>query len=169
MNEQYIIKVAESYLGEQETPGNSGWVDKDFERQMRNVGWQPGHAWCSYFCELVMKKAYAGNPMLLNAFDKLFSPSATATFSNFAGSKMFPVLKKPEPGALVVWRYGQGWTGHIGIVTSELQGSSFKTIEGNTNKAGEREGMFVMRKTRMHGATVLSKGLNLLGYIKVAR
>jgi hypothetical protein len=167
MNAQRIIEVAEKYLGKEEVSGNRGFKDKAFEASMKAVGWKVGDAWCSYFCELVAKEAFAGDAAKLAAFNKLFSPSATATFANFKGSKLFPVLSKPQPGALVVWRYGQGWTGHIGIVTDPIIGNKFGTIEGNTNKQGEREGIFVMRKVRVHGATVLAKGLNLIGYISL--
>ena len=41
----------------------------------------------------------------------------------------------------------------------------FTTIEGNTNAAGEREGMFVMRKDRRTGLPFKEKGLNLIGFI----
>ena len=43
---------------------------------------------------------------------------------------------------MAVWRLGNGWQGHIGIVIDVHQGK-FSTIEGNTNDKGGREGYIV--------------------------
>jgi hypothetical protein len=56
-----------------------------------------------------------------------------------------------------------GWTGHIGIV-SEVSETSFKCIEGNTNKAGGREGIEVAEKTRTYQWKAIN-GLQLVGFI----
>ena len=130
---------------------------------MKAVGWQIGHSWCCYFTELVAKEAFASDPDKVKAFDKLFQPSCTATYANFSGSSLFKVGKAPRPGALMVWRLGQGWKGHIGIVESAKDGI-INTIEGNTNDAGGREGIEVARKRRKHVWTN-GPGLNLVGFI----
>ena len=163
MELQKLLDVAISYLGQQETSGNSGFMNPEFERKMLATGWQKSHSWCCYFCELVAKEAAGVGTEEWNRLDKLFQPSCTATWANFAGSEYYKVGKTPKPGSLIVWRYGQGWRGHIGIVES-AKGKVINTIEGNTNKAGSREGTHVLRKQRKLEFTD-NIGLNLIGFI----
>lgn len=158
-----IVQIAEKYVGQTEISGNRGWKDKVFEDKMKAVGWSTGQAWCAYFTELVWKEA--AQPAQRTALDTLFSPSATATFANFKGTKFYRTGHLPKPGALVVWRYGNGWQGHIGIVTRVLDGARFETVEGNTNSAGSREGLFVMRRVRSNIPANSMKGLNLIGFV----
>jgi len=153
--------IARKYLGQRETPNNSGFKDKAFEKKMTEVGWSKSLAWCSYFAELVWKEAF---PEKKKEFDKLFSGSATATFKNFELAK-WKVGGIPKPGALVVWRYGNGWQGHIGIVSTVRDNGIFTSIEGNTNAAGGREGIEVAEKVRNHLAPYTANGLNIIGFI----
>jgi hypothetical protein len=162
MDAKKLVEVAASYVGQREINGNLGFRDVDFEHKMKAVGWRKTDSWCCYFMEMVAKEAGA-SPAEWEAFDRLFTPSCTATYANFAGSKMFKVGKVPKPGALMVWRLGQGWKGHIGMVES-VKGDVLITIEGNTDAAGGREGVEVARKRRRHVWTN-GKGLNLVGYI----
>ena len=153
-----IVEIAKGYVGQEELPNNSGFKNKDFEKRMKEVGFQKGQAWCSYFAELVWKEA--GEDV------KPFSASAFKTYLNYekAGRKG---EVKPVPGSLVVWRSvvnGQPqWAGHIGIVV-EVSEDSFKTIEGNTNAKGGREGIQVALKTRQYNWSA-EKGLRLIGFI----
>ena len=158
-----ILKIAASYVGQREISGNKGWNDGNFWAKMRTTGWSSGQSWCAYFTELVWTEAYEGSDLKKSVIS-LFSASATATYANFSGSKYFKVGKVARPGALAVWRYGVGWRGHIGIVES-VKGSTFICIEGNTNNAGEREGVMVMRKTRRTDVKHSGSGLNLIGFI----
>lgn len=161
---EQILTAARKYIGQTETKGNTGFIDKTFQKQMESVGWNKTQSWCAYFSELAWKEGFSGHP-LLAALDKLFSPSATATYANFSGSTLFKNGSKPKPGALVVWRHGKGWQGHIGIVEEVLPNNSFISIEGNTNQAGSREGVAVLRKTRKLGELYKANGLNIIGFI----
>lgn len=163
MTPEKIVETAQKYIGQQEKRGNRGWMDPAFEAAMRQVGWQPTHSWCCYFTELVAKEAFGRGSQQWKAFDKLFQPSCMATYANFSGSSLFKVGKVPRPGALMVWRHGQGWKGHIGVVETVKDGV-VTTIEGNTNNAGSREGTHVLRKTR-RVAWTNGLGLNLVGFI----
>lgn len=163
MTAEDIVRIAARYVGQAEVAGNKGWIDKDFEARMKAVGWAPTHSWCCYFCELVAKEAAGKGTDDWKAFDKLFQPSCTATYSNFAGSERYKVGKVPRSGSLMVWRHGQSWKGHIGIVEA-VEGKIIHTIEGNTNKAGSREGTHVLRKRRNYVWTN-GAGLNLIGFI----
>lgn len=159
-----VLAAAKKYIGETEKTGNSGFIDPAFQKKMESVGWNNGQSWCAYFAELAWKEGFAGHP-LLPSLDKLFSPSATATFANFSGSKLFKTGTTPALGALVVWRHGNGWQGHVGIVSSIVDKTTFKAIEGNTNAAGSREGVAVLEKTRKLGEPFKAQGLNVVGFV----
>ena len=167
MTSSQIVKVAQSYLNQEEKPGNKGWKDPSFEAKMKAVGWKPTDAWCCYFAELVAKEAFGPGPTW-DALDRLFSPNCQATYANFSQSKLFKVGKIAKPGALAVWRMGKTWKGHIGIVeTVKFDANSvrvFTCIEGNTNAAGGREGTHVLRKNR-RAVWTNGSGLNLTGFI----
>lgn len=163
-----IVRIALSYVGIKEISGNKGWENKAFQQKMVDMGWGLGQAWCSYFGELVWKEAYAGQKDVVKMLDRLFSASATATYANFQGSQYFQVTKKPEAGALAIWRYGMDWKGHLAVVTVPLS-NKFETAEGNGNAEGGREGLEVVNKkgakARALDFTVKAKGLNLLGFV----
>lgn len=164
MTAQRIVQIATGYIGQREVSGNRGWRDKAFEAKMKATGWQSGHAWCAYFTELVWTEAYKGTDHA-KRFVSLFSPSATATFSNFSGSQFYKTGTRPQPGALAVWRYGTGWKGHIGVVDAIVDSQTFTCIEGNTNAAGGREGVAVARKRRKVALGGRGPGLNLIGFV----
>lgn len=164
MIEQKIVDTALKYIGQTEKPANSGFNDADFERRMKDVGWEKGLSWCSFFAELCYKEAYSQTPETA-ALDKLFSGSATTTFKNFDLAKNgWTTGKIPKPGSLAVWRYGVGWQGHIGIVISSTE-NNFQTVEGNTNDKGGREGYIVAQKTRFLRDKISANGLNLIGFV----
>lgn len=163
MTHDKIIETAKKYIGKTETPNNSGFNDKVFQNRMEAVGWQKGHAWCCYFCELVWKEAY--NDAAMNAeLSKIFLASATATYRNFSLAKGWTVSNKPFPGAIAIWRLGLDWRGHAAIVTS-VDKDAFKTVEGNTNDKGGREGYIVAAKTRLLNQPFKPKGLNIVGFV----
>lgn len=160
-----IVEIASGYVGQQEISGNKGFKNPAFQKKMQDCGWDVGQSWCAYFSELVWKEAFTKTHPFYNTLDRLFSPSAVSTYSNFKGSTNFQAGNKPRAGALAVWRLGNGWQGHIGIVEKIIDKSLFGTIEGNTNSAGGREGIEVARKTRSLGMPFRPKGLNLIGFI----
>lgn len=165
MIQDKIVEVAKKYVGKTEKPNNSGFTDAEFEKRMKDTGWDKGMSWCSFFCELVWKEAYLGSKEI-SSLDKLFSGSATATFKNFdlAKEQGWQTGLMPKVGALAVWRYGVGWQGHIGIVVEE-NGVTFKTVEGNTNDKGGREGYIVAVKSRVTKGVFQKNGLNLIGFV----
>jgi hypothetical protein len=160
-----IVQIAKSYIGKTEISGNKGFTDKKFEKRMKDTGWYSGLSWCAFFSELVWKEAYAESSELVKKLDKLFSGSATTTYKNFDLAVDFKVSPKPVPGALAVWRYGNGWQGHIGVVTEVLNDGTFKCVEGNTNDVGGREGYIVAEKHRKLVKPYQAKGLNLVGFV----
>lgn len=163
MKGQEIADIAKKYIGQMETPNNSGFKDANFEKKMAEVGWSKTMAWCSYFCELVWDEA--SNEAEKKITDKLFSGSATTTFKNFDLDKTFKTGVLPIVGAIAIFRHGSGWQGHAAIVLNLITPTSFRTIEGNTNDVGGREGYIVAIKTRSTNKPYSSVGLNFVGFI----
>jgi hypothetical protein len=166
-----LSQIAEQYLGKTETPNNSGFTDKTFEKRMKDVGWAKSQAWCAYFAELcVLEWANEiGRKDIATLATKLFSGGSTATFKSFDmyatanPTGIVKISKKPLPNSIAIYRHGSGWMGHTAIVAS-VEGSVANNIEGNTNNLGGREGIVVARKRRDNNAPYSAKGLNIVGY-----
>lgn len=173
-----VVEIAKSFVGQKEIAGNKAFNDKKFEALMKKVGWSEGQAWCAYFTELVYKLAiepdvekWDNNPTI-KYLNKTFSAGAVKTFDNFAGTAEFTFSRTPRPGDLICFRKYHGgnpsWEGHIGIV--EDVNSFIKTIEGNTNSQGGREGIEVGNMRRYISFDKPKTGivkLVLLGFITV--
>lgn len=174
--QETIIATAIKYLGEEEIEGNKGFKNKEFEKEMKAVGFVSGYAWCALFAELVwVTSAHKCNlPPLGAMMSRLFSTGAYATWTNFdleSGKGTFLTLDTPQPSDLVVWRKQKNgvwhWTGHMGIVI-DINGEKYTTIEGNTTgKPEDREGVRVAQKTRTIDFTTKPNGLNLLGFVHI--
>lgn len=160
-----IVKNARSYIGKTEKPNNSGFTDPSFEKEMKEEGWQYGWAWCAIFAKVVYKNVF---PEKFTILDKLFSASTVQTFNNFKKAGYF-ISDTPVKGALVIWQNQKNGipqsTGHAGIVTEVYNKELFKSVEGNTNDQGGREGYIVAEKLRK--VKKVRDGLQVLGFIKI--
>lgn len=160
------FEVASKYIGQTEKPGNMGFNDAEFEKKMKAVGFQPSHAWCAYFAELVFKETF---PQKAHELDKLFSASAVQTYRNFEKAG-YIVGHVPREGYLCIWQTQKNgvpqMTGHAGIVGPVKEDWIFESIEGNTNDGGGREGYIVAKRTRKHIADV-KDGLKVLGFVQI--
>jgi hypothetical protein len=168
---QQLIDVAKNYINIKELPQNSGFENTEFQSKMEKIGWLKGEAWCATFAKLVFSEAYEGDMTRLVEINQLFSKSAVKTYYNFDESDWktqnpdgSPIMI-PQVGALAVWRMGMGVSGHIGIVTEVLDNKQFKSIEGNTNNDGSREGIAVLERIRTANRSFGLRQLNLLGFI----
>lgn len=162
-----ILEEALKWGNIQEIRGNQGFKNEEFEKRIREAGWQLGQAWCAYAAELVWVDAYRRyNEILADRVESLFSASATATFNSFDLADGFKTGKYPDYGAIIIWRkyyiddegeqpeLKASWKGHAGIVIDSVyakhealelieEGKPFEiqTVEGNTNSEGGREGV----------------------------
>ncbi len=159
-----IVRIAKSYLGKTEKPGNSGFNDPEFEKKMKGIGWVKGDPWCADEAKLIWMEANSGDVETQKLIAKYCSGSSIQTYKNFKASKEFHVSSIPVIGAIVVWQEGNGATGHEGVVIS-LDGNSFNSVEGNTNDKGGSEGYICAEKTRMLNKPFNPNGLNVLGFI----
>nr|WP_199079068.1 CHAP domain-containing protein [Pedobacter sp. ASV19] len=161
-----VIEYSAWYIGQLEKPGNSGFKDASFQREMEKAGWRLGDPWCASFGKLIYLKVFINDPVLLAAVKTQFNASARETFNNVKRAGIFETGDTPEPGAIVVYLHGKGPSGHEGIVESvDFKINTQTNIEGNTNASGSREGDRVARKLRTIKRDFNPAGLNVLGYI----
>ncbi len=106
--------------------------------------------WCAGFATWVLRQAAqsAGvsspHPYAYGCDFLAVKGQNSGTFVKVRNASHFSLVK---PGYLfLIRRTDWDWT-HIGIVES-VDGDTMKTIEGNTNDAGSREGFEVCRRTR---------------------
>lgn len=179
-----IVEIARSYIGQEEISGNKGFIDKAFDKEMRNIGFYTGAAWCGFFCMLSWLKAKEP----IHVTDKRKQVSRIVTSSAVRSMKQASMAGRfelyPVPGAVAVWRTFKNnkpqSTGHMAIVDEDFEikkwhedkendlripvDGYFKTIEGNTNADGGREGKEVAEKSRSFSWT-RADGLRLMGFI----
>jgi len=160
-------QVASKYIGQTEIPGNLGFNDAVFGAKMIEVGFEKSHAWCCYFTELVFKEAF---PEKAADLDKLFSASTIQTFSNFKKA-FYPIQYLPKLNTLVIWQRMRNGvaqsTGHAGVVTEVKNTWEFKSIEGNSNSEGGREGFEVAENPNRRVKIDVTNGLKVLGFITI--
>lgn len=124
------LKVREEPKG-----SNSGpWVD----RYLRAAGVDFPAPWCASFVTYLLKQCdYAHAPA---------GPAAVASWAHWAEAT-HRVTTNPRRGDLFFLLHADG-TGHMGIVLEARPDVTIRTIEGNTNDDGSREGYEVVRRVR---------------------
>lgn len=160
-----IVSIAKSYIGQKEVPPNKSFVDKVFLKKMQSVGWLTTQSWCAYFAKLIWVEAYQSFPDILAKIKKNCVGGAMNTLDNFKADKAFVVNMTPVVGSLIIFREGNTWHGHEGVVVEVSGDGSVKTVEGNTNASGGREGIEVALKIRKLNKPYDPKGLNIAGFI----
>ena len=156
MNPRRIIaEVAREYLGLRETSKNQGPHFAEFWRATNYPsGWKNREPWCSAFASFCVQEADRRSEKLELRKAPVFP--AVAQWLPWArlpdvGCRVFRSNEvtadlKPEAGDIVIFLPKLS---HIGIVSEDYDGSGLvKTIEGNTNAAGSREGDGVFEKSR---------------------
>jgi len=133
-----IVPVAELFVGwVRETTGkNDGpWV----EAIQRTTGNKKGDPWCASFVNWVLDIAYRDmNPLPATA--------SCDVLLEFARKNQL-LTSTPQPGDVFLVMRTKNDAIHTGIVT-EVKADTVKTIEGNTNREGAREGNGVWARER---------------------
>lgn len=147
-----LANIAKKYLGVKETGNNLAGTSKELLAIFKADNLAPngktdGYPWCAAFVSFCVQKLNASS-----AFYSGLIPPREASVSRFLntwaktnGCLIFDnksTTYKPQEGDIVVFVFS-----HIGIIEN-VNGSMIKTIEGNTNNAGSREGNIVARKNR---------------------
>ena len=142
------LQTAIGQLGQSEQPKGSNKGEM-VNQYLKAVNLNPGYPWCQAFVfwcyEQAAKKLGAANPVFKTA-GALACWNGTAV--NF---KVLPAdaMRHPgtiKPGAQFILDYGHG-KGHTGIIES-IEGNILRTIEGNSDNDGSRNGWEVVRHTR---------------------
>lgn len=151
-----IAKEAKRWTHVLEHGKNEGFNDPVFEHTLRKLGWRPGQAWCAYFCKMVWLEVYK-DTALESVINSVLSASVIATWRNAKASPIIKTGVKPVVGGIVCWGTGNG-KGHEGIHVEIKDEFNTMTIEGNTTRAGVREGDKVMLKRRKLQPTAKHNG-----------
>lgn len=134
--QERALQIASSWVGQREIGKNAGPF---VTRLLAAVGLGPGFPWCASLVSAVLQSAGSdAGPT-----------SGRAAVRNWArwGAQTGRVTATPTRGCLFYWLHENG-TGHIGFVTEVLPDKTFRSIEGNTNDAGSREGDGTYRRIR---------------------
>lgn len=147
-----LAGIAARYIGVKEVGGNRAGSSKKmleiFEADNLTInGKTDGYPWCAAFVSLCVQKLLKSSN-LYGTITPPREPSVSRFLNTWAkqnnclvfspDSKNFTAME----GDIVVFVFS-----HIGIVESN-NGVIVRTIEGNTNDAGSREGVTVARKQR---------------------
>ncbi len=154
---------------------NYGFVDATFEAMMRSVGWIDGQSWCAYFMKVSLMQLYSfdrewvAKKLTGSAYGNLVAVEGY----NAKGDKRYLGIRSgiPEVADVVCMLNPSGEGGHTFMVTEvlggdEANGWKVKTIEGNTNNGGSREGDKVLERSRTIKVGVRSGGQIVKGYIR---
>lgn len=159
-----LIKIAREQVGVREEPSGSN-NGPQIREYLKSVNLGGGHPWCAAFvrwcfveAQLVVSRDHLGE-IIPNPCPR--TASALRMFSKAPVQCQIPANQKigedghfgyaPEwisIGSVFVKATGK-YKGHCGIVTSVVDVTGwFETIEGNTNRAGHRngDGVYVRRR-----------------------
>lgn len=138
-----VIETAESYIGVRELTGHND--GEEVENFLEYVGFGPGAPWCAAYVSYIY-----GHCNIEDAPKTAWSPSfgldKDAVYFYGQGYDIARVKAKPGD-AFTIYYSSKKRIGHVGIYLYSTP-SRVYTIEGNTNKAGSREGDGVYRKVR---------------------
>lgn len=133
-----VLKEAAEYMGVEETPklSNRG-IEIDYWLKETGVG--VGNPWCAAFVSMIGRQALGvGWPVINHAY--------VQTIVNWGKKYSYD---KPERGDLFALYFPSlNRYAHIGFVSEVLPNGKFKTIEGNSNNTGSRDGFKVAENTR---------------------
>jgi hypothetical protein len=168
--------LIKKYLGFKEKKGNSGFENKEFEKEMRTLGFYTGAPWCGFFVRFLWFK------LGLN-FNSI-SSSAKKCSEDFKNSPHWSNI--PQVNAVAVFvNYKNGVkqsTGHVCLVTAihvkllprngkTIAEGAYATFDGNSynkdNSSNTREGTETAMRNRTLNDESWRKenGLRLLGFI----
>ncbi len=120
-----IVKNAESYIGIKEVGNNGG---REVERFLMSVNLTKGYSWCAGFIRYILDISGAVYPKVRSGLAQKYITNKSIAAKHVAKG----YIKIPK-GYLVVWKKGNTYKGHIGIVRDNWHGNKGRTIEGNTS------------------------------------
>ncbi len=151
--QESLSDIAVPYIGATEAKGNKMGADKRMKEIFESDKYAPnnatdGYPWCAAFVSMCVQKLINKSPYYGN-ITKPYTPSAYNFRTVWAKNQNCLIFSpnnkvySPHKGDIVIFTFS-----HIGIVEKITNAQVVQTIEGNTNKAGSREGTSVERKSR---------------------
>lgn len=128
-----LEEVYLSQIGVRELTGNND--GKDVEKFLRSVGFDKGFAWCAAFISWCYIESE------IEAVKSAWSPDW------FPEDKLTNNPQKGDVGG--IYHRDKKRIAHVLIIHRWLESDFCITVEGNTNKAGSREGDGVLKKRRL--------------------
>lgn len=135
-----LIDIADSQVGVREATGrNDG---SEVEMYLRSVDLGKGYAWCAAFLTWCHDQAGIDNPQ------SAWSPDWVNSNIVYQANKPRISTFESKPGQVFgLYFESKRRIAHVGLITGEDR-LHYRTIEGNTNNGGSREGDGVYRKIR---------------------
>jgi len=137
-----LILFAEDQLGTTETKANRG---SKIDEWNNALGLPLGSSYCASFVSFALDSANAQIPAVRSGVAQKYITNRSITSGRVSTGRTIPA------GSLVIWKRGDTWMGHVGIVVEDWKGGSGKTIEANTspsNSGSQSNGDGVYRKNR---------------------
>ena len=144
ISQSCIAETYTSQIGVREATGrNDG---KQVEQYLKSVGLGKGYAWCSAFVRWCFDKC--GIKTTINAM--ALSTHSSKRLVYFKGK----FIKEPQAGDVFTLYYPKlKRIGHTGFFDKQINSKIYRSVEGNTNAAGSREGDGVYIKYRSYNST----------------
>lgn len=120
------LDTAISYIGVRESGNNSGKQVSIFQKVTKT---EAGANWCASFVSYCLDKANVTWFKIRSALSQAF-----ITKKSIKATRVLLGIETIPPGALAIWKHGNTWRGHIGIVYIWFKGAG-KIVEGNTANA----------------------------------
>lgn len=148
-----FIDVAVSQIGNEEIPRGSNWGEH-VQKYLASVDVDFPAAWCMAFIYWCVEESGIrvsdGTGGLKNPLVK--TAGVLRQWNEVASQFPLSVHKKmkvssPQPGDIFIMDHGHG-LGHAGFIESIDPDGLIRTIEGNTNDEGDRDGYEVCRRIR---------------------
>lgn len=136
-----VLAVARGLLFVRESPRNSN-RGPGIKAMLQVTGLGEGYPWCA------ASVAYCG----VTALGDRWPLPRTASCAQLgeAADRLKVLHTQPEPGdVFLVWHASLGRFAHTGFV--ESVGETVRTLEGNTNDGGSRDGWGQFRRVRRFG------------------
>ena len=144
LSQSCVVETYKSQIGVREATGHND--GKQVEAYLKSVKLGKGYAWCAAFVKWTFDQC--GIKTTINAM--ALSTHRKGHFVYNKGVK----YKEPQAGDVFTLYYPKlKRIGHTGFFDKEINDKIFRTVEGNTNSAGSREGDGVYVKYRSYKAT----------------
>lgn len=112
-----IAVVAREFVESRHIQDSKEFNEPIFQAKLRGFDWGIQYAASSIGCEIMLKTSWGLESIEdWQLLDKIFSPSAVATYCNWRGCTKMKTGNVPEIGAVAFYRRGNSWQGSASIV-----------------------------------------------------